>query len=421
MKYARPFSFYALLLILHSTLTYMCYGGFATSGLNILVPAYAQKNDVDTALLLTANTVAALCGVVGIVVFAYLVTKIGERFVTMIAFVLAGLFGMVAMGIVTSLVGYLICAICTQFFAMGYSQGTTNSLIAKWFPKTKGTILGITTLGLPLASIVITPLLNLGVERRGLDFTVFIFGGILILIGICSRFMLHNTPEEVGCYPENDASLTVTIENRYVSKWTIGRLVQTKETWLLATAFGIAFLITVVYTSQMIPYLIELGFQRNSALTILSVFSIVGAGFSVLTGVLDTKFGTKKASAIFMLWNMAAIFIGIVGKNSPIIIIMSVTMLSCISGGAANLLPSFIISIYGAQDYTAANRVIFTIACIIRAFSFTLIAFGLELTHSYYRTFSATFILALIGFVCILFIRNRKLEPEQVGKVPLQN
>ena len=64
--------------------------------------------------------------------------------------------------------------------------------------------------------------------------------------------------------------------NSYKSPWTIGKLLKTKEFWMLVLIFGFLFMGLVATMAQMIPRLGSLGVAPDLAILCLSIASIIG-------------------------------------------------------------------------------------------------------------------------------------------------
>ncbi len=99
-------------------------------------------------------------------------------------------------------------------------------------------------------------------------------------------FPRRPTPEEVGCAPDNDPMNAEEIRRsqlemqQYKSPWTMQALVKEKRTWLIGVGLGLMWMVTVAIVSQLVTRLLEIGYERTSAVGMLSVmgaFGIVGS------------------------------------------------------------------------------------------------------------------------------------------------
>ncbi len=90
-----------------------------------------------------------------------------------------------------------------NFFGMGYCWTCANALMASWFPTKKGLALGWATMGQNLCSATFVLLLTAFMGWTSLNGSFYIMGGLLIVAGIFSYIVMRDTPEEMGCAPDN--------------------------------------------------------------------------------------------------------------------------------------------------------------------------------------------------------------------------
>ena len=83
----------------------------------------------------------------------------------------------------------------------GYIAGGT--LVAQWFPKKKGIVMGYTTMGHNLASAFYVPLITLLVASFGIEIGVIPLSLAAIAIGVLGLILIRNTPAERNMYPDN--------------------------------------------------------------------------------------------------------------------------------------------------------------------------------------------------------------------------
>lgn len=394
-------------LIINSAIAWWISAGLTTSGLNVWVPAYVAKFGWDNSSLLMWSTVGGILSVIGSFVFSSIVMKKGTRWVSAITYILAGIVA-ICMGFVTNMAGYAIFVILGQILSVGYSGTTTNTLIGNWFPKSKAVILGITTMGMPLAACLFVPLLSALISNFGLTNAFVIIGVITILIGIACIFWIRDYPSECGFYPENKPELAkqeATL-SEFKSQWTLGKLLCNKNAWFIAIAYGLLFLVTQGMVSQTVSYLVEFGLEQAKAVSTLSMCSLIGIGGSFIWGILDQKLGTKAASLIYAGWYIV-VFCLLRLQPSYAVVMVGCVMLGFAIGGIGNLQPSMIMTAFGVKEFASVNRVVWTIATLIRAFAFLAMSIGLKLFGSYQGATVIFLGCAVVAFILICFINKK--------------
>jgi len=396
-------------LVFHSILTYFIFGAFTTSGMNVWNGVFSAAHGWETTTLLTMATVGSLIGVLGSILFGQLVAKKGARLIITITMTITGI-AIMAFGFVPNIFGYLLCMTIFNFAGHGFCNVGSNAVIGNWYPRRKGFILGITTMGLPAASFLFVPILSAALGGAGLQKGFLIIGILVAILGIVSWFWVRNTPQEVGLKPDNgkypEAEGAVIGQT---SSWTVKKLLTNRNAWLLAIAYGLLFLVTQGMVSQTVVYLLQHGFEQPRAVAMLSIAAAVGVVGSFIWGVLDDKLGTKPASIIYALWYVLTFVVMALAK-APALVIVGVILLGSSLGGIGNLMPSMIMTVFGVSEFASVSRMAQTIVNIVRSVSFAVMAIGLKALGNYANT---CWILAVVSVVALVLILGIKIDAKK--------
>ncbi len=395
-------------LVFHSILTYFIFGAFTTSGMNVWNGVFNAVHGWETTTLLTMATIGSLIGVLGSILFGQLVAKRGARLIITITMTITGI-AIMAFGFIPNIFGYLLCMTIFNFAGHGFCNVGSNAVIGNWFPRRKGFILGITTMGLPAASFLFVPILSAALGGVGLQKGFLIIGVLVTILGIVSWFWVRNTPQEVGLKPDNGKYPEANTIIGRTSSWTLKKLLTNRNAWFLAIAYGLLFLVTQGMVSQTVVYLIQHGFQQPRAVAMLSIAAAIGVVGSFIWGVLDDKFGTKPASIIYAIWYVLTFVVMALAK-SPALVIVGVVLLGSSLGGIGNLMPSMIMTAFGVSEFASVSRMAQTIVNIVRSGSFVVMAVGLKLLGNYTNT---CWILAAFSVVALLLIVGIKIDPKK--------
>ena len=137
--------------ILYCLFMFFFYVGMINDGTNVLAPAAAENIGVEPGTIIQWNGYAGMIAVIGFIIVGQINKKIGARATSAIFTILAGIMYIVC-GNATSLPVYVIAMVlcATGMMSAGYIAGGT--LVATWFPKRKGIVMGYTTMGHNFAS-----------------------------------------------------------------------------------------------------------------------------------------------------------------------------------------------------------------------------------------------------------------------------
>lgn len=404
------------LMIFFAGIFFFFYAGFCTDGLNVIVEFFAEEHGLDANYVLGLTTPASWFGMAGAILWAIFAAKKGVRLGALITGILGGICYMLY-GVVATATGFFVVTALCNFMGMGYCWTIANALMASWFPTKKGLALGWATMGQNIASASFVAIFIAFMGFAHLNGTFFIYGGILVAAGILAYIFIRNTPEELGCSPDNgQLSPEELKENRrqieaYKSPWTVKVLLLNKQIWQIGIGYGIYVLVTVSLISRLIPRLIAGGWAPSRAISMMTVAALLGLVGSYATGWLDQKIGPKRTGVLYGLWYLGALICCIVPAND-IALSLSIFFTGIGIGGIGNLFPSMTATVFGRLDFVRAMGILNPITNIVRSFAFIIISFGLAKLNGYS---SAYLIIAVLDIIAIIIIGT--MSEKQIGSL----
>ena len=397
--------------IIFCLLMFWFYAGMVNDSSNVVAPAVAEKLGIPAGNVLNMGTVAAMVGVIFFFVMGAVNRKIGPRVTSFICLILGGV-GYFGMGHANSLAQYAIAlCICTiGCMSAGYISG--GAFVAQWFPKKKGIVMGITTIGMNLASALINWILSGLSGQFQISGALSILGGVVILLAILLGIFVKATPEEAGCYPDNDPEIAAIIKAeeegvKEMEKVSYAGALKNKYVWIFGLGAGFFGLATVGIMSQLVSYFMAArGYELTGALSMLTIAAVIGMIGSWAWGVVDQKLGTQKACLMFGIWY----FIGIaflIAPPTPCMYI-GLFMLGGAIGGNGNFLPSLAAQVFGRKDFNVSYACMNMICGIVRSCSFFVLAVLRSMTSGYTVPYVVFAVIAVIGGILIVAVKEKK-------------
>lgn len=419
-------------MIFYCAISYYIAGAIGSDGLNFFPAQFEASKGFNASLTTTLAGLAGWSAIIGGILFAQMVAKIGARKTAVIGNIATGIF--VLLFALTNSFPVFIIALLLSIFVAGSVQINVvpNTMMNVWFPKKKGLALGWSTMGLPLCTATFIILLNVLMKVTGsISGAYVVFAILIIVFGIVSIFWCKNSPEELGLAPDNEqlsaeeiAKNKAELEN-HVTTWTAGRLIKNPTVWGIGLGLGLLWMTTVGIVSQLIPRLVTVyvpqlmagGMDEASAvaaatekaipmLTIAAIFGIFG---SWAWGVLDMKLGTKKACYLYGAWYIVTLILMIFQpQGGTPVIMLSVIFAGIGIGGIGNLIPSMIGTCFGRYDFVQVNKVVAPINTVTRC-SGVIVAGIMSATKFGYNGAYVVFLITnIIGMLMIGLIKDQK-------------
>lgn len=359
--------------------------GYSIDGLNIVAPAFAEKTGIEYADVLGVATIAGFIGILAYIIMGRINVKIGSRLMSGICLIAAGA-SYIFWGSSKTLVSYTIGLTLVTAFINGAAYIAGGALVAQWFPKKKGLVNGFTTMGHNLGSALYIPLISFLIAALGMARGMAVTGIFGIALGVVGLLLIRSTPQERGMLPDN-VSQTVYETEYYTHTdvedekvWTIGKLLKTKEVWLVALIVGINQLVTTGVMSQLVVRNVGIGFEQNVAISLMTACALVGLLGSYLFGFIDQKFGVKKAIIAFLIWYCVALAINV--TDTIIGVYISVGMVGIAIGAAANFIISLPSSVFGRHGFSQVYAVYFPLMQAVLMTNYFINAQAIRITGS---------------------------------------
>ncbi|MDE6956215.1 MAG: MFS transporter [Oscillospiraceae bacterium] len=395
---------------------FFLYVGMCNDGANITAPAITAVLGAGDGEIMNLNSIAGLVGVVFFIIVGQINQRIGPRLTSGICCIVAGVAYILAFNSPSTLLYCAaMCFVYGGIMSAGYVAGGT--LVASWFPKKKGAVMGYTTMGHNFASAFYVQLLSILIGPsvlKTIGGAVIPIGIAAIVLGVLGMILIRNTPQERGLNPDNVSDKVYQEEydtsSGDDSGWTVGKLLATKELWLAAVTTGFFQICSVGVMTQLVLRNVEIGFEQQTALNIMTVLALGGVVGSWLVGVIDEKIGTKKTMIGFGVWYCIALLLNFAtGMAITPLVYVSLFMIAMGIGGSANFTTSLPTSIFGRQGFDKVNAVIFPIQGAITALCFAVNGIVQLITGGQIRMAYIVFAgVALVNVVLVLLIDEHK-------------
>ena len=330
--------------------------------------------------------------------------------------------------------GHTICIICyiaVCILSPLYANYLTGVVVGQWFPTKKGAIMGITTIAYPVGNMLVGFCRGWFIQTNS-AFMAFLPFLIVVAIGIilsCTTFA--DFPEQNGCFRDNDPSMTKEkademmrqqIENKKHALWNPLRCIKSLGFWfvslsLLPAGIAAAMMVqsfTIVSSAGLID-------QFSTVMFIVGVVAVIG---SWLVGVVDNKWGTRKAIIVEMIIMLVSSVLGFIG--GPICTWIALILLGAYMGASSNFPVSAVYQWWRPEDFSKVSASSGVVTGVFGALLPILIRTQVTATGSPFIAYLIQAIFAIIGIVCMIafkgtWIKKRDDKYRQEAGLPLDD
>lgn len=302
-------------------------------------------------------------------------------------------------------------------------------IIGNWFPRRKGTVMGIVTMAFPIVTgfcLGIFQGQHASLVARGYSITManvisFAPYWILAVIGmVLAAIFLKDWPEQAGAYRDNDKSFTAEMANKMLmeelelrkkSVWKRSKIWGCKDWWLQSIGTGMLLTCAIAFMVQIIPVLAKwmpvlhvlavpnFPLMSNGISAVLFGLGIFACFGSWLLGVIDTKYGVRFAVLITGILMFIAGVLGCI--NNPWCAVAATWILGLFMGASSNFGLSSVVRYWRHEDYAAVMSGAPPLGVVTGAvFPFLIATLGTKLGYEY--AFGFVSLMAVVSIVCTL-------------------
>ena len=405
------------LLIIYGFLGYFTATAVG-SAMNAAAGTLAELRGWQAAVLTSLISLGSLANIVACFVLGKLAARRSAKTLSIICFAIYVVV-MVGLGLTTNLAVFAICLILANGISCGIGYQLGPVMFSKWFPKRKGIVMGIVTMGIPLCAGVATMIYQRGYEVGGSlgGFMPFIAIAIVACLLLC--LFIKENPADAGYTPDNGVEVEGESEQKVnvESIWTTSKLLKTPQVWAHSIALGFQLLFASGLMVQLFPRLLEIGFDPGTAGVMMLASGLLALPGSYLCGVIDSKIGARKAAITSYVFGMIAMAANLTGTTVGVWI--SLVCIGMVVGGAANWPASLCVEEFGesfANGYGIIQPMIQCVGAVGPAF----FALFYGLTGSYRIPYICGGILMLVGLLIYLLVCKPGFVKEEEARLALK-
>ena len=319
---------------------------------------------------------------------------------------------------------WLICyGVATAISAL-YGTWALSVLVGVWFPRRKGTVMGIITFAFPIGNALLGGFANkffpLAGERWGALQSLWPYVLVVVIGFIIGVAAISEFPEQVGAYRDNDKTITPEvanqmmmqeIENRKTTVWTTGHTLASPDFWFITIPMGLLLMFAVGAMTQSMAIIASQGKAYdwtggyNGVMYWIAGFGIVG---SYVFGLIDTKMGTKFA---VLLSHICMLISGILGMlGNPTMMFIALILLAMFMGASSNYTVSAAVQYWRIEDFPSVFSTVNPVANLINAFGPTIVAALIASTLGVKGVWIVIGIAAIISIICCLLFKPARVK-----------
>jgi len=294
---------------------YVVAGAFIITGINygarycfgVFLKPMCEDLGWSRSVVSTAISLAILTYGIGSIFSGRLLDRFAPRWIIMAGATAASLGFVLTRFISTPLQLYIVYGVIYGLGASCLGGAVCTSSVGKWFMQKRGIALGITTAGIGVGTMILTPLAGIIVKYCDWQ-TGFTVLGITIFVvsAAASQFFMGRThPERYGLLPDGATSppggpgnsVANCSRQNSTHGQTLSLLLRNSRFWIIVTCFGVSYMAEMTVFVHQVAYAEEHGIGRIAAASSLGIVGIASIAGRFFFGWLSDRLPDPKHSA----------------------------------------------------------------------------------------------------------------------------
>ncbi|HHJ7176268.1 TPA: OFA family MFS transporter [Streptococcus pyogenes] len=286
---------------------------------------------------------------------------------------------------------------------LGAGYITPISTIMKWFPDKRGMATGFAIMGFGFASLLTSPIAQWLIETEGLVATFYLLGLIyLIVMLFASQLIIKPTAAEIAILDKKRLQ-----NNSYlIEGMTAKEALKTKSFYCLWVILFINITCGLGLISVVAPMAQDLtGMSPEMSAIVVGAMGIFN-GFGRLVWASLSDYIGRRVTVILLFLVSIIMTISLIFAHSSLIFMISIATLMTCYGAGFSLIPPYLSDLFGAKELATLHGYILTAWAIAALTGPMLLSITVEWTHNYLLTLCVFIVLYILGLMVALRLKK---------------
>ena len=374
-----------------------------------------------------AMTIGTVIGAITAVGFGPMLDRYGPRWSVAAALGVVGA-SLLLMPLISTLWHFYALLVLGRVMHIGLIGIALSVITPKWFIAKRGRAVAFTRLGNRLGSTVTPLYAQILISALSWRAAVATVGGVVWLVSMVpAAIFLRRQPEDMGllpdgatqeemeAYQQQDPATSRATRRPVDVSISVHQVIRLPSFYLLAGAYGFAFLVGPATSLHLMPYLTDQGMSAAVAVTAVAVSSASGGAGALAFGFLVERFNSQVIlAADFVL--IAVAFLLLQGVTSGPLALAWGIYYGAVHGGMFTLLQIIFADHYGRHSLGAIRGLMSPLQATMHALGPMGAAVAYDVTGSYGLVFFGFAAATLAAAGCVFVARPPTVgQPTAVG------
>ena len=395
----------------------------------LMTPLCDQRGWTRTELN-AAPAIGLAVGILSALLYGTLVTRVGPRILMFLGSIVSG-FAFASLGLASTITHFYLVCMLLYMGNSAMSGIVSNTAVSNWFVEKRGRALGLATAGISLSGAILPFLAMRILDRTDLR-SVFLYTGLMAwTLAPVIWLVVRDGPEEWGLVPDGSPLEPGTHgEKQYADErkatrfpnpalvrpqsarqevlWKPGKVVRTRAFWMVGFAYALVLMGTVGVMFQLGPRFTDIGFDRGTAMALVSLTALIATIGKTVWGALCDRYDPRRVVGVLMAMNGIGLCLALV-PESKLALSAFILLFGFAMGGIMSTLPILVADLYGRESFASVSRFM-SLFIILEVGGYMLMGLSFDKTGSYDKAYAIFVLLDLVA-AGLVFSASRPPTP----------
>lgn len=304
----------------------------------------------------------------------------GSRRLAVAGMILIGL-GLAAASFARSLTEVYVAYGLGVGLGIGASYVPAIGAVQRWFVRRRGFASGLAVSGIGVGTLIMPPLAALFIDTLGWRTAYLVLGCLAAIIGAGMALLIENDPRERGLGPDGDAMLP-GVQSSSPAGASVGDAIRSRQFISLYVACLICSFGVFVPFVHLVPYAIDHGVPKSSAVLLLGVIGVGSTAGRFFLGGLADRMG-RHTSLLLMFVGMA-LALAIWAVSTTVWSLAAFAFVyGVFYGGWVAVLPAVVMDYFGGRNVSGIIGILYTSVAFGTLIGPSAAGFAFDISHSY--------------------------------------
>lgn len=276
-------------------------GPSQTFTVSVFIDSFVADLGISRSNVSLLYGIATLAGSFLLPLTGRLLDRYGNRMLMVITVLAFGV-SLVSLSQVNGPLALLAIMLAVRFLGFGSMQLVSNNLIAQWFVRRRGMVMGISGQSLAVSLLIFPALADFLINQLGWRMAWVALGGLTLLTMAPIGWLFYrDRPELYGLLPDGDradAPLSTALANEV--HWTLAEARRTGIFWLFAAAVAVLSMILAGMVFHQTSLFVVRGLDRSVAVYAFQVTAFTSVLGNLGTGYLLDRISPRQVLALLL-------------------------------------------------------------------------------------------------------------------------